>query len=334
MNVGFEAPAMGEVEGLLKSMVGRRILVVGDILLDGYLMGTISRISPDAPVPVVAIEREEYRLGGAANVAKALAALGAQVRLAGVVGEDQDGEFVVKEVKGLGIDVEGVLTDKSRPTSVKRRVVAQQQVIRLDWESNQPLDQETEGALIEELGEMLEWCEGVILSDYLKGVLSERVCRFVIENAKGRVTLVDPKGRDWDRYRGVTVLKPNMKEAGAFLRAEVNSDLSAEISGRELLEKVHCEHALITRDEKGMTLISRAEAGAVHFRARCGDVADVTGAGDVVAATLMLALAAGARPVEAVWLSNVAAGVKVAKFGAAEVGLGEILGALGGGGRG
>ncbi len=327
----FKEPTAGEIEPLLKSMVGRRVLVVGDILLDAYLMGSINRISPEAPVPVLAIEREEHTLGGAGNVAKVLVAQGAQVKLAGVVGDDIEGRLVLSETAGLGIGVEPVLTDGSRPTSVKRRVVAQrQQMIRLDRESTAPLDKKTEDAFIAKLEEALAWSEAVILSDYLKGVLTERVCRFVIENAGERPTIVDPKGTRWDRYKGVTVFKPNVKDVIAFLNETIKDDATAEASGRHILQVLGCAHVLITRGERGMTLASRDGGGEVlHLKSRPRQVSDVTGAGDVVAATTALALASGAEPARAAWVANVAAGVKVEKFGTAAVSSQEILEALG-----
>jgi D-beta-D-heptose 7-phosphate kinase / D-beta-D-heptose 1-phosphate adenosyltransferase len=326
----FKEPTAGETEPLLKLMVGRRVLVVGDILLDAYLMGSISRISPEAPVPVLAIEREEHTLGGAGNVAKVLVAQGAQVKLAGVVGDDAEGALVLRETRGLGIDAEPVLTDASRPTSVKRRVVAQrQQMIRLDRESTAPLDKKTEDAFIQGLKEALEWSEAVILSDYLKGVLTERVCRFVIENAGSRPTVVDPKGTRWDRYKGVTVFKPNVKDVIAFLNETIKDDATAEASGRHILQVLGCEHVLITRGERGITLASQKGGQILHLRSRPRQVSDVTGAGDVVAATVTLALASGAEPATAAWVANVAAGVKVEKFGTAAVSGQEILEALG-----
>lgn len=326
----FKEPAASEVEPLLKSMVGRRVLVVGDILLDAYLMGSINRISPEAPVPVLAIEREEHTLGGAGNVAKVLIAQGAQVKLAGVVGDDAEGALVISETQGLGIGTEAVLTDKSRPTSVKRRVVAQrQQMIRLDRESTAPLDKATEDAFIAGLERALAWSEAVILSDYLKGVLTERVCRFVIEKAGSRPTIVDPKGTRWDRYKGVTLFKPNVKDVIAFLNETIKDDATAEASGRHILEVLGCEQVLITRGERGMTLASREGAKVLHLKSRPRQVSDVTGAGDVVAATVALALASGAQADRAAWVANVAAGVKVEKFGTAAVSSQEILEALG-----
>ncbi len=338
MSVPFEEPSVAQVRELLGAMVGRRVAVVGDAMLDAYVMGEVGRISPEAPVPVLAVEREEYMLGGAANVAKCLVALGAQVRLCTVVGDDADGELFRREATNIGIDVSGVVQDASRTTTRKTRIVArQQQVIRFDRECCDPIDESVTAALLARIAEAVPWADAIVVSDYAKGVMTDAVCRGLIRAAAGKPVVVDPKKLPWDRYAGATLIKPNVAEAQAFDHTPITDDATAEQCARRIARALS-SHVLITRGKQGMTLaLHDAEASVnsemptYRFAARPRELIDVTGAGDVVAATLTLALAAGASLPEATWLANIAAGIKVGKFGAAAVTGQEMLDALGSG---
>ncbi|MBI3831251.1 MAG: D-glycero-beta-D-manno-heptose 1-phosphate adenylyltransferase [Planctomycetes bacterium] len=312
-------------------MVGRRVAVVGDAMLDAYLMGNVLRISPEAPVPVFQVQREERFLGGAANVAKCLVALGAKVRLCACVGRDSDGDVFLDEARGLKIDVAGVVRDASRPTTLKSRVVAKhQQMLRIDREQAAHLSKALEARLVRKVRQAVAWADVVILSDYSKGVLTEGLCRSAIAAAGRKPVVVDPKEYSWWNYRGATVLKPNRRDAQVFASAQADDDAGAERVAKEILKKVGVKHVLLTRGEQGMTLASRgSKNGAVHFASRPREVFDVTGAGDVVISTLALALASGADVARAAWLANAAAGVKVGKFGTATVSDEEVLEALG-----
>ncbi|MCW8130899.1 MAG: D-glycero-beta-D-manno-heptose 1-phosphate adenylyltransferase [Planctomycetota bacterium] len=311
-------------------MVGRRVAVVGDAMLDAYLMGSVARISPEAPVPVFQVQHEERYLGGAANVAKCLVALGARVRLCSCVGYDSDGEVFLNEARGLRIDVSGVVRDKARPTTLKSRVVAKhQQMLRIDREQALPLDARLEKKLIAKVRAAVAWAEVVILSDYSKGVLTGKLCRAALAAAGRKPVVVDPKEYSWWNYRGATVLKPNSRDARAFTGAHAEEAAGAERVARGILKKVGVKNVLLTRGEHGMSLASKG-GGVVHFHSRPREVFDVTGAGDVVISTLALGMAAGADVPSAAWLANVAAGVKVGKFGTATVSDQEILEALGG----
>ena len=327
-------PSPAEVQTLLRQMVGRRVAVVGDVMLDAYLIGRIDRISPEAPVPVFQIEREEFMLGGAANVAKCLAALGATASILGIVGDDAHATLLRDECANTGIDAAGLVADPARPTTLKTRVVAQrQQMIRLDRERLDPVPPAIERQLVERVRAAVREAEAVILSDYSKGALSDAVCRAAIDEANAREApvIVDPKALPWDRYRGATMIKPNRREAAWFTGSPVENDAAAAEAARAMLDRLALRHALITRGDHGMTLVSRAPGtpGAAseptHAHSIRREVFDPTGAGDIVATLLALAMAAGADARTAMYLANVAAAVEVAKFGTAVVTDSEIL---------
>jgi D-beta-D-heptose 7-phosphate kinase/D-beta-D-heptose 1-phosphate adenosyltransferase len=325
-----------ETRELLHSMTGRRVAVIGDVMLDSYLHGPLERISPEAPVPVFEVTREEYKLGGAANVAASLAALGATVRLCGTVGSDDHGARLLNEAHQLGIDTTAILAESHRPTTCKTRVVARnQQVLRLDRETRVPIAGQLESHLAETAQSVAEWAEAVVLSDYAKGVLTPEICSQVIRASGRKPVIVDPKKQPWDRYRGATIIKPNRVESELFTQTNLDSDATAAQAAELIAKTLETAHVLITRGSAGMTLATcsnRNRAFAVHhFAANPRELVDVTGAGDVVAATLAIVLAAGADVLAATWLANVAAGIKVGKFGAASVTPAEILTAIGSG---
>ena len=329
----FREPPVARMRELLAAMVGRRVVVVGDATLDAYVAGEVERISPEAPVPVLAVEREEFMLGGAANVAKCLVALGARAGLCAVVGDDADGALFRSEAANLGIPPAGILADSKRLTTRKTRIVARhQQVIRLDRETVAPLSPALEKRLCARVASAARRADALILSDYSKGVLTPAVCRAAIEAADGRPVVVDPKNLPWEAFRGATVIKPNVREAESFARARLASVEDLAAAAMRLAAELDVANVLITRGPHGMLLARGGRAGGdalVQIPARPRELVDVTGAGDVVAAALALALGAGAEIGEAAWLANVAAGVKVGKFGAATVTGQEILGELG-----
>ena len=305
----FREPALARVRELLGAMVGRRVLVVGDSALDDYVSGEVERISPEAPVPVLAVEREEFVLGGAANVAKCLVALGAKATLCTVVGADADGELFKSEAESLGIGKSGILADRARRTTRKTRIVArQQQVIRLDRETVAPLSPELDRRLSAAVARAVKRADAVVLSDYSKGVLSAAVCRAVFAAAGSRPVLVDPKDLPWKAFSGATVLKPNLRAAERFVHGPLPDEASAERAALGIADELDVANVLVTRGAQGMVIASRGSA-PLAFPAHAKELVDETGAGDVVAATVALALAAGADIAEAAWLGNVAAGV-------------------------
>ncbi len=323
-------PTLAEARHLLGRAVGLRVAVVGDVMLDAYLTGRIERISPEAPVPVFEVQREEHMLGGAANVAKCLVALGAKVTLCGVVGDDANAELLRIEAANTRIDGAGLTVEPGRPTILKTRIVAQrQQMIRLDREQPGPMSEATEADLVGRVREAVRDADAVVISDYQKGAVSDAVARAAIEAAGDRVpVVVDPKRPPWDKFRGATMLKPNRREAGWFMSAAIGDDAAATEAARAMVQRLDIGHALITRSEQGMTLVT-GDRDPFHLPPIRREVFDPTGAGDLVGAVLALALAAGADAPTAAYLANVAASVEVTKFGAAVVTDSEILEALG-----
>ena len=310
----LDLPAMRQH---LAQLGSPRICVVGDLILDRYLVGSVSRISPEAPIPVLAAQRDELRLGGAGNVAANLVAMGAQVQMVAVVGADPLEGEVRGLLQQLGIDDSGVLADPSRPTIEKTRFLSGvQQMLRVDREDLRPLDGEMEQGLLAAAQEALAQSDAVILSDYGKGVLTEEVSQALIQvaRAKGIPCLVDPKGSDWTCYRGATLVTPNRKEAQEALGREL-PDLDAVQAGAgDLIERNQLDAVVITLSADGIYYRSQdGTDGRVQAEAR--QVYDVTGAGDTVVAHLALHLASGLNLSSAVGLANQAAGIVVARLG-------------------
>lgn len=309
--------------GYLDRFSSCRLLVVGDLMLDEYVWGTVRRISPEAPVPVVAVTHDTQALGGAANVAVNAAGLGARVRVAGIVGADGAGRRLLKMLRRLGIGTDAVVCDPAVPTTVKTRVIAHnQQVVRVDREWSGSLGAGTQETLARRTVEGLPEVDGVILSDYRKGVLSEEFVRRVIGAARKRgvFVAVDPKQADFSYYFGCTVITPNKAEAEAALGGrELKEDLDFQQAGRVLLRKAGAKAVIITRGEKGMSLVERGRGASFHIPALARKVFDVTGAGDTVIGTLSVGLCAGAPLREAALLANVAAAVVVGEVGTAPI---------------
>jgi len=302
------------------------VLIVGDLMLDHFVIGRVERISPEAPVPVVQFDHESFRLGGAANVAHNVAALGGTVEIAGVVGSDAEGARLMADLRAVGIGTGAVISDGTRCTTRKLRVVTtrNQQVARIDYESDQPVGAEVEQALVGRITDAAARADVVLISDYQKGAVTERTAHAAIAGAraKGVPSLVDPKVPHIDYYAGASVITPNHHEAGAVTHMRIRTNQEAIAAARRFRDLAGCESVLVTRGEQGMTLLGPdAEA---DFAAEAREVADVTGAGDTVIATMTLALAAGASLVDAARLANKAAGVVVGKFGPATVSIDEL----------
>jgi D-beta-D-heptose 7-phosphate kinase/D-beta-D-heptose 1-phosphate adenosyltransferase len=296
---------------------GRRVLVVGDVMLDEYLFGDVRRISPEAPVPVVELRRRADGPGGAASAAANCAGLRCRALLAGVVGDDEAGRRLREALLARGVATEGLLVDGRRPTTAKTRVIAHgQQVVRVDQEDRSALPESLEGRLLAFVRERLAWADACVLSDYAKGVVSASLARGLIGAcaAAGKPLVADPKGRDASKYRGASVLKPNLNEAALLLRREVDSPQAALEAGARLAGELGGA-VLLTRGADGMTLF-RPHREHAHFPAQAREVFDVTGAGDTVAATLAAALAAGADLEMAARLAGRAAGAVVGRLGA------------------
>jgi D-beta-D-heptose 7-phosphate kinase/D-beta-D-heptose 1-phosphate adenosyltransferase len=307
-----------------------RVLVLGDVMLDRFVYGTVERISPEAPIPVVNVEKNLDMPGGAANVARNIAALGARAVLLGVVGEDPPAEQLRAELAKMPSIEMRLVTDPSRVTSVKTRYVADgQQVMRADRESRLAVAGLVERRLLAEYEAAIADADVVVLSDYAKGVLSDSVTRAVIAVARraGKAVIVDPKAKELERYRGASVLTPNRLELQAASGLECNSDDQVAAAARAILQREICEVMVVTRGKDGMSVI-QSDGHAAHLATAARQVFDVSGAGDTVVATLSLGVAAGADIADAAALANSAAGIVVGKRGTATVSTGEILGVL------
>jgi len=307
----------------LADLSAARLLIVGDVMLDRYWFGDVTRISPEAPVPIVKIERSEERPGGAANVARNVAALGAQVGLLSVVGDDEAGRSLLRLLEASGIAV-NLHVDPAISTTVKLRVIGrQQQLLRIDFETSP--SHEVLRAKLLEFATRLGDCDAVILSDYGKGGLTHIGEMIRLARDAGKHVLVDPKGDDFSKYAGATVVTPNRAE----LRAVVGRWQDPEELARKaeaLRAGLGLDGLLVTRSEEGMSLFHAG--GALHELAVAREVFDVSGAGDTVIATLAVMLAGGAGWEEAVHVANVAAGLVVGRFGTAVVGRDELAAAL------
>lgn len=297
----------------------RRVLILGDVMLDRYLWGEVSRISPEAPVPVVEVSRESVRLGGAANVAHNVFSLGASPVLLGVVGQDAAAELLTAELAKVGVPAEGLVTDAARPTTLKTRIVARgQHVVRADQENREELTDGVEAEVRERALAALHDAAAVVISDYGKGVITRDVLDPVLAAARERgvPVCVDPKDTHFFSYRGVEVLTPNHHEAAEVLGFKLHDETAVARAGEELLQRLQSRGVLITRGDKGMSLFERS-GRRTEFPAMAQRVYDVTGAGDTVVGTYAVAAAGGAEAREAALLANHAAGLVVAEIGTA-----------------
>lgn len=306
-----------------------KILVVGDVMLDKYYFGEVSRISPEAPVPIAHVLEVKETLGGAANVAHNLALLGCQTSIIGQVGADNHGEIFLDKLKSLGVDYSG-MTETSKPTTTKIRVISgHQQMIRLDFEDSSELDGATTDKLLKNFYELLPKFDAVIISDYGKGVCTKKICREIISacRAQKKFVVVDPKGDNWQKYFDASFITPNLKELNAVLPKKIsNVDTQIEESARKIIDEFNLRGLVVTRSAAGLSLIDGEKIS--HIKARAQEVFDVSGAGDTVIAVFALALAGKIDSEAAAYLANVAAGVVVAKVGTYAVSREELLEAL------
>ncbi|NUQ82206.1 MAG: D-glycero-beta-D-manno-heptose-7-phosphate kinase [Bacteroidetes bacterium] len=302
---------------LFERMKTCRVAVLGDLMIDRYIWGDVTRISPEAPVPIVEVTQESARLGGAANVGNNIVSLGGSCFLAGVAGADSNGDALISMTRDLRINPAGIVRDPDRMTTVKTRVIAHQQhVVRIDHEHRHPIGEDVARRLLSSLEDLMPQLDALILEDYNKGVMTETVIRGAIDSANrhGKLIMVDPKLSNFFAYREVTVFKPNLKETSEGLGRKLRTDADVEEAGRELLARLNARHVLITRSEKGMSLFS-SDGSVQHVPTRAKHVADVSGAGDTVIATLTMAMAAGASVEEAATLANLAGGYVVGEVG-------------------
>lgn len=318
---------MHPLRAVVEQFHGCRVVVIGDVMLDEYVHGAVSRISPEAPVPVLEVRAHDWRLGGAANAAAGIQALGGTTTLIGVVGKDETAAILADRLNHHGI-ASAVVVDPDRPTTKKTRLVAQQQqIVRVDHEQRHPVAGAIAGSVRQAIAQAMHGAQACVLSDYAKGVVTGEIARHAIEAARaaGVPVIVDPKQRSFAAYRGATVITPNLHELEAaapgvvpFEAARAAAGVLAELAGSALL---------VTRSADGMTLF-RGDREPFHVAAMAKEVFDVTGAGDTVVATIALALGAGVALEQAVELASIAAAISVSKRGTSTVGPAELLTAI------
>ncbi len=308
------------LDQLLKRMTGTKVLIIGDLILDEFIWGTVERISAEAPVPVVWVERESWMPGGAANVACNVRSLGGTAMLMGIVGQDGGGKRLKQELEGRGIPTEWIYTDPRRPTTRKTRVIAHhQQVVRIDRERKDRVGGSMLQGILDGAKQVVPQVDGVILEDYGKGLVQPLLLKPIIALAKKhkKVVTVDPKEENIPFYRGVTTLTPNKKEAAQAAGMPITDEASLYKAAQRIVAKTSPEVLLITLGEEGMLLYPRDGKKPLKIPTVAREVFDVSGAGDTVIATFTLARAAGASYHEAALIANAAAGVVVAKIGVA-----------------
>ena len=310
-----------DIDRILQRFRNTTLLVMGDIMIDEFIWGNVSRISPEAPVPVVAVTRDTFLLGGAANVVNNVHNLGGRVLLTGVIGAGRVGEQIKKLLAEQGIDLGGIVAEPGRPTTVKTRIIAHsQQVVRYDRENVEPILKQSQEKLAGYIDTHWGQVDGVIISDYGKGVITPDLMNFILDKrrADGKLVVVDPKINNFELYREVTALTPNSQEAEVAAGKQIKDENSLKEVGRYLLERSASEAVLVTRGEEGMILFERS-GQMTNVPTVAKEVYDVTGAGDTVVSTLGLALAAGSDFPQAAVLANYAAGIVVGKVGTAVV---------------
>ena len=327
------------LQTVLDQLEGRHVLIIGDVILDGYIWGDVNRISPEAPVPVLEIASETTRTGGGANVAQNIVNLGGRVDLIGVVGNDSNGKKLIRMLEQLGIDATGICIDPDRPTSTKTRVIARtsstststhQQLVRLDRESKAPVRSTIHEQLMENALSRIPHVDAIVFEDYDKGGVSSRLIESVLHTARqyGKPVIVDPKVENFWNYKGVTSITPNHKEAGLAVNQRISDEESLVSVGEEILDRLNLEGLLITRGEQGMSLFRRRHDGDLrvdHIPTQAQEVFDDTGAGDTVVAVYALALAAQADMLDAARLSNLAGGIVCGEVGCVAVNRDQLL---------
>ena len=305
------------IKELKHNFEGKRIAIIGDMMLDGYFWGDVKRISPEAPVPVLEVEEEFFRFGGAANVALNISTLGGIPIPIGVIGDDNNGAIFSSLLNDSKISENGIIIDDTRPTTTKTRVIADSQhVVRIDKESKEYLNSKMEGKIFDYVKKNINDLDGIILQDYNKGVLTELLITKIVNesNEMNKLITVDPKFENFWSYKNVTVFKPNRKEVEEKLGLKITSSEDVSFAGSKLLEKLNVQYVLLTLGEEGIAVFEKGkEEKRMPTKAR--KVADVSGAGDTVISTLTLSLAAGADILEASYLANYAGGIVCGEVG-------------------
>jgi len=322
---------MNKYKSIISKFSKAKILVVGDLILDEFIWGSCSRISPEAPVPVVWAERESYMPGGSSNVASNIRALKGNVYIAGVVGLDQRSEKLIELLSAEGVTTEGIITDPSRPTTLKTRIIAgHQQVVRVDREKVDYLAPSILKDIVSYAEKTISRVDAVIIEDYGKGVITPALLKPIIKCAQKnkKIIMVDPKEEHLLYYKGVTSLTPNNYEASAVTGIKIKGDKTLKAAGEKILKQLKSESVLITLGEKGMCLFEK-NGKVTHISTAAQEVFDVSGAGDTVISVFTLALTCGASLRDAARIANIAAGIVVGKVGVAVVNQKELINKIG-----
>ncbi len=309
------------IDDFFQKVKNTKILIIGDLMVDRYIWGTVSRISPEAPVPVVKVIKEEIKLGGSANVLNNIISLNGNVEICGVIGDDQNGENLLNILKKKNISTDGVIAEKNRITTVKTRIIGNnQQIVRVDRESDDGLFLSTFKKIEKYLKIKIKEVDAVIISDYGKGVIFKESFELIIELCKkyNKIVNVDPKNQNMGIYKNPTLLTPNLNEA-SFAAGFPITITNLKEGGDYLLKKFQCDYLIITLAEKGMAIFFKDKDEYIHLPTIAKDVYDVTGAGDTVISVLTLAMATGLNVIDAAKIANIAAGIVVGKMGAATV---------------
>ena len=310
---------------ILENFKNKKILVIGDIMLDKYIWGEVSRISPEAPVQVVNVIKETYAPGGASNVASNASALNGKVFMIGIAGNDEAKKTLLDELKKRDINTDGIFIDNDKPTTQKIRIMGRsQQLLRVDYESKDHIHQNIEKIIIKFLEKIIKDIDVIVISDYAKGVITQEISKSLIRIAKehNKVVIVDPKPKHRDFYSNVYLITPNIAEASEMTNIEDGIDSTSLEIGSKLLKQLNT-NVLVTRGEKGMSLFEK-DGSVTHIPAKAKEVYSLIGAGDTVVAVIALAIASGANLKEAATLANIAGGIKVGKIGTASVSIEEI----------
>jgi len=315
------------LKNIISNFDNARVMVIGDLILDEFVWGRVDRISPEAPVPVVWVDRESFMPGGASNVANNIATLGGKVDLVGIIGNDERGGILKSELDQRGVVTDGIIVDRTRPTVLKSRVIAhKQQIVRIDRELVNPVSQKVLSRVISYVKKRMRDIDILIIEDYGKGMITPQLLKDIVPVAKRfkKIIAVDPKEDHFSFYKGVTLITPNADETSRATGIKMQSKRTIEEAGRKLLTKLKCKMALITLGEKGMALFSEGKR-QISIPTIAQDVYDVSGAGDTVIGTFCLALASGAKDVEAAHIANCAAGIVVGKVGIEVVNKDELI---------
>jgi D-glycero-beta-D-manno-heptose-7-phosphate kinase len=315
------------IKQIFSTFSGKTIAVIGDLMLDRYFWGNVNRISPEAPVPVVEVESESIRLGGAANVANNIKSLSATPILFGVVGKDENANKLMEIATASGFNTDGIIRDIERPTTVKTRVIAHSQhVVRIDQELRRDIAKEIQDELLKILENKLPKIDGIIIEDYNKGVLCREFIKNLIYlgNKFKKIITVDPKFNNFFEFKNVTVFKPNRQETEEALGMKLNDNRSIEVAGKKLLEELKAKSIIITRGEYGISIFSDVDH-VHHLPTTARKVADVSGAGDTVISTLTVAIAAGSTLLEAAVMANTAGGIVCGEVGIAPINKEELF---------